>query len=68
MIQRFLPVLLLLLSVFVGCKDTNSTETNTNTDPDIISTDSIAVLAPTTVTVYAWVDKLRMRSEPDTNG
>lgn len=66
MIQRFFPVLLLLLSVFVACKDTNSTETNTTTDDTNIAIDSVAVAAPTTVTVYAWVDKLRMRSEPDT--
>ncbi len=66
MIQRFLPVLLLLLSVFVACKDTNSTETNTNLPDTNKSVDSIVIAAPTTVTVYAWVDKLRMRSEPDT--
>ncbi len=65
MIQRFLPVLL-LLSVFVACKDTNSTETNTKSDNTNMSVDSVATVAPTTVTVYAWVDKLRMRTEPDT--
>jgi len=66
MIQRFLPVLLLLLSVFVACKDTNSTETNTNLPDTNNSADSVAAMTPTTVTVYAWVDKLRMRTEPDT--
>lgn len=66
MIQRILPVFLILLSVFVSCKDTNSTETNNNIDPTILSADSTASVTLTTVTVYAWVDKLRMRSEPDT--
>jgi len=66
MIQRLFPVLLLLLSVFVGCKDTNSSETNTNADDTNISADSVVTAVPAMVTVYAWVDKLRMRTEPDT--
>jgi len=66
MIQKYFLALLMLVSVFVGCKDTNSTDTGSTSTGTNAAIDSTAVPAATTVTVYAWVDKLRMRAEPDT--
>ena len=66
MAQKFLLALILLLAVLAGCKDTNSSETDTNSNDTNISNDSLAPVVDNTVTVYAWVDKLRMRTAPDT--
>jgi len=66
MIRKYFLALLLFVSVFVGCKDTNSAENENDTNKTTATADSIALQKATTVTVYAWVDKLRMRDEPDT--
>ena len=57
----------ILLVFFSACKDTNS-----SSSPEIIKTeqDSLAKVnarnEPEQVTIYIWVEKLRMRAEPDT--
>lgn len=65
MSQKIFLTLFIFVSVFAGCKDTNSRET-ASTDGTNTSIDSTAIPVPAAVTVYAWVDRLRMRVEPDT--
>ncbi len=60
-----ISVLLTVLICFCSCKDTNSDSSNGTTED--ISTDTIvSVSKPETVRVYAWVNKLRLRAEPNT--
>jgi len=76
--QKIFFILLLTISgLFFACKDTNSTASGTNTtgteSPKIDenignSTDSKSEkVKDDDITVYTWVDNLRLRSEPDTN-
>lgn len=67
--QRLLFISYLTFSVlFFTCKDTNSTSNS----QDTVSTDSLKIDKKTpkpqkeSVTIYAWVDKLRLRAEPKT--
>ncbi len=76
--QKVVFILLLTITgLFFACKDTNSTASTTNTtgteSPKIDEntenpTDSKPEKAKEeAITVYTWVDNLRLRSEPDTN-
>ncbi|MFK8103991.1 MAG: SH3 domain-containing protein [Saprospiraceae bacterium] len=59
--------LLCLFCCCWACKNTNSTENQENLAEN--PTDSIAPVKPTSTStqyLYAWVDKLRLRAEPDT--
>lgn len=49
-----------------ACKDTNPVESDDNNRTTIDRT-AVATPKTKTITVYAWVDKLRMREAPDTD-
>lgn len=60
---------ILILFVFVyACKDTNSSESSETGESEIdtLSQNTIKNNEPDHVTIYVWVDNLRMRTEPDT--
>ena len=65
-------IFLLCFSVLLGitsCKDTNSQETkdtkNLKNDENTAQEDKAATKEKERITVYAWVDNLRIRAEPD---
>ena len=69
-------VIVMAIGLFVSCKDTNSNASDTNTintetpqnEENIEnSTPDATKNTKEAVTVYTWVDNLRLRSEPDTN-
>lgn len=62
--MRNLPFItfLTLLLIFSACKDNNTSESDTTQNPQ----DSvIAETRPTVIPIYTWVDRLRLRTKPD---
>ena len=59
-------VLLTLFCLFYACKNTNSSENQQNTPQNSTDTLAQAKLGMKAQTLYAWVDKLRLRSAPTT--
>lgn len=61
-----LCLFLTLICIFTACKDTNSRQTATNTQQDsVVIEANIPESKPKTVTLYAWVDRLRVRADAD---
>ncbi len=59
---------LTLSGSFTACKDTNSRQTTSSGAVDTLATPPPSKVAPTnqSVVIYAWVDRLRIRTEADT--
>ena len=66
---KYLIYIIAFLSFLSACKDTNSSqsqEIDENNADSLKQIESIAKNEPEQLTIYVWVDNLRMRLEPDT--
>ena len=59
-------IFLTILTAFFACKDTNSSTSSEMEDPAVMEKDTSYVAAPDPIQYYCWVDKLRLREQPDT--
>ena len=59
-------IFLTILTAFFACKDTNSSNSLETAVSEVEDKDTSSVAPPATVQYYSWVDKLRLRAQPDT--
>ena len=59
-------IFLTILTAFFACKDTNSSTSAETRVPAVEDIDTSYVNPPSTIQYYSWVDKLRLRAQPDT--
>ncbi len=58
--------LLMFCILFFACKETNKTPAETSKELEKNLPEVVEVAKPTSIEIYVWVDKLRLRAEPTT--
>jgi len=59
-------IFLTILTAFFACKDTNSSTSPETEGATTVDKDTSYVAPPDAIQYYSWVDKLRLRAQPDT--